>query len=172
MAGSYPRGTEVVPSMPATPPFGVRMRIWFRPPMLFMLGSTTEMAKAAATAASAALPPNSSMRAPAAAARGWAATTTPSADRETWAALCAPSPTRTVASRSSARTVVLYTRMSGLNGTSVGSRAPALVLRPSGSSPRAPALVLRPSGSEGRTPAGNLRPARVVTRVGAPWQYC
>ncbi len=65
------------------------MRIWFRPPMLFIVGSTTAIAKAAATAASAALPPISSIRTPASVASGWAVATAPLFEREVWSLLCA-----------------------------------------------------------------------------------
>ena len=53
--------------------------------MLFMVDSTMAMAKAAATAASAALPPISNMRTPASVARGWPVATIPFREEAAWA---------------------------------------------------------------------------------------
>src|SRR5579859_7668459 len=73
MSGVARAGAAPAPSIAVTVPSGCRMTHQATPPRPLVVGSTTPIANAAATAASTALPPSRRIRAPASAARGCSA---------------------------------------------------------------------------------------------------
>ena len=80
IAGVARTGAAPAPSMVVTVPSGWRITHQATPPRPLVVGSTTPIANAAATAASTALPPSRRILAPASAASGCSAVTMPAVD--------------------------------------------------------------------------------------------